>query len=156
MEGLFMIVCLSASYKKAQLPLLESLVFKKEDAVMKSLCSEGATEECILIQTCNRVEIYGVLKESAEDDSIERILKLWSANTGVSLDILTKNVDLLKGREALVNIFNVASGLDSMAVGEDQILGQVRKAYVKAKKLGHGGLVLEKAFMCAINVGRKR
>ena len=150
-----MIVCLSASYKKAKLPLLESLVFKEEDAVMKSLCSEGATEECILVQTCNRVEIYGVLKDSAEDDSIGRILKFWSANTGVSLDILTKNVDLLKGTEALVNIFNVASGLDSMAVGEDQILGQVRKAYVKAKKLGHVGLVLDKAFMCAINVGRK-
>jgi len=150
-----MIVCLSASYKKTKLPLLELLVFKNEDATMNSLCSEGITEECVLIQTCNRVEIYGVLKDSAEADAFGRILKFWSTSTGVSLDILTGNVDCLKGKEALENLFNVASGLDSMVIGEDQILGQVRTAYVKAKKLGHVGLVLDKAFMCAINVSRK-
>jgi len=150
-----MIVCLSASYKKTKLPLLELLVFKNEGAAMNRLCSEGITEECVLIQTCNRVEIYGVLKNSAEGDAVGRILKFWSTSTGVSLDILAGNVNCLKGKEALENLFNVASGLDSMAIGEDQILGQVRTAYVKAKKLGHVGLVLDKAFMCAINVGRK-
>lgn len=150
-----MIVCLSASYKKAKLPLLESLVFKEEDATMKRLCSEGVTEECALVQTCNRVEIYGVTKSAANGDSVGRILKFWSANTGVSLDILTRNVDLLKSREALLNLFTVASGLDSMAIGEDQILGQVRTAYAKAKRLGTIRLVLDKVFMSAINTGRK-
>ena len=150
-----MIVCLSASYKKAKLPLLESLVFKDGAVVMKGLCSEGLTEECILVQTCHRVEIYGVLKDSSEGDAVEKILKFWSAYTGVSLDILSRNVDVLKGREALVNLFNVASGLNSMVVGEDQILGQVRTAYVKAKKLRSVGLVLDKVFMRAVNAGRR-
>lgn len=150
-----MIICLSASYKKAKLPLLESLVFKDEAATMKALCSEGLTDECILVQTCHRVEIYGVLKDSSGGDAIGRILRFWSTNTGTSLDILARNVDLLKGREALLNLFNVASGLDSMVVGEDQILGQVRKAYVKAKKLGGVGLVLDKVFMRAVNTGRR-
>jgi len=149
------IFCLSASFKKAKLPLLESLVFKDADAVMKGLCSEGLTEECVLLQTCHRVEIYGVLKGSSEKDAIARILKFWSANTGISLDILTGNVDLFKGREALLNLFNVACGLESMVVGEDQILGQVRTAYVRAKKLGSIGLVLEKVFMKAVNTGRR-
>lgn len=150
-----MIVCLSASYKKVKLPLLESLVFKDGAVVMKGLCSEGLTEECILVQTCHRVEIYGVLKDSSEGDAVEKILKFWSAYTGVSLDILSRNVDVLKGREALVNLFNVASGLNSMVVGEDQILGQVRTAYVKAKKLRSVGLVLDKVFMRAVNAGRR-
>lgn len=150
-----MIVCLSASFKKVKLPLLESLVFKEEDAVMKDLCSEGVTEECVIVQTCNRVEIYSVLKDSVEGNSTERILKFWSSNTGISLDILSGNVDLLKGREALANLFSVASGLDSMAVGEDQILGQVRKACARAKKIGSVGIVLEKVFKHAINTGRK-
>jgi len=149
------IFCLSASYKKAKLPLLESLVFKDADAVAKGLCSEGLTEECVLLQTCHRVEIYGVLKGSSEKDAISRILRYWSANTGISLDILTGNVDLLKDREAVLNLFNVACGLDSMVVGEDQILGQVRTAYVKAKKLGSVGLVLDKTFMRAVNTGRR-
>jgi glutamyl-tRNA reductase len=150
-----MIFCLSASYKKAKLPLLESLVFKDADAVMKGLCSEGLTEECVLLQTCHRVEVYGVLKGSSEEGAIARILKFWSANTGISLDILTSNVDLFKDREALLNLFNVACGLESMVMGEDQILGQVRTAYVRAKKLGTVGLVLEKVFMRAINIGRR-
>lgn len=77
-----MIVCLSASHKKTKLPLLELLVFKNEGAAMNSLCSEGITEECVLIQTCNRVEIYGVLKDSAEGDAVGRILKFWSTSTG--------------------------------------------------------------------------
>jgi len=150
-----MIVCLSASHRKTKLPLLESLVFKEEDAAMKSLCSEGVTEECVLVQTCNRVEIYGVMKNAANGDSVGRILKFWSANVGVSLDILARNVEILKSSEALLNLFSVASGLNSMAIGEDQILGQVRTAYAKAKKLGSIGMVLDKAFMSAINTGRK-
>lgn len=150
-----MIVCFSASYKKAKLPLLESLVFKDGVAVMKRLCSEGLMKECVLVQTCHRVEIYGVLEDSSKEDAVERVLKFWSANTGISLDIVAKNVDLFKGREALVNLFNLASGLDSMVIGEDQILGQVRAAYVKAKKLGSVGLVLGKVFMKAVNVGRR-
>ena len=150
-----MIVCLSASYKKTKLPLLEALLFKNEDAAISGLRSEGTAKECVLVQTCNRVEIYCVVEDSAEGNLIGRILRFWSANTGVSLDILTKNVDCLRGKEALHNLFNVASGLDSMVVGEDQILGQVRAAYTKAKKLGCVGLVLDKAFMSAINVGKK-
>jgi glutamyl-tRNA reductase len=151
----FMIFCLSASYKKAKLPLLESLVFKDGDAVMKSMCSEGLMDECVLVQTCHRVEIYGVMKDSSGKEAFGKVMKFWSANTGVSLDILARNVGLLKGRDALANLFNLASGLDSMVVGEDQILGQVRKFYVKAKQLGCVGLVLEKVFMRAINVGRR-
>lgn len=152
-----MIVCLSASYKKTKLPLLESLIFKKPDQAMKTLRSEGALEECALVQTCNRVEIYGVVNgaAAANGNSFGKVLRFWSATTGVSLDILSRNVDLLKGREALANLFNVASGLDSMAVGEDQILGQVRTAYTRAKELGSLGIVLDRLFMCAINTGRK-
>ncbi len=150
-----MIVCLSASYKKTKLPLLESLVFKQEEIAMRDLCSGGIMQECALVQTCNRIEIYGVVNDATNTDSFGRILSFWSATTGVSLDILARNVDLLKGREALVNLFNVASGLYSMAIGEDQILGQVRASYTRAKELGSLGHLLDRIFMCAINTGRK-
>jgi glutamyl-tRNA reductase len=149
-----MIVCLSASYKRAKPPLLESLVLKNDEAIMRKLCSGGVLDECVLLQTCNRVEIYGHMKGFSED-SVERILKLWSAETGVSFDIITKNVTFMRGREALANLFNVASGLDSMAIGENQILGQVKVAYQKAKRLGCVRLFLDKSFMSAINSARK-
>jgi glutamyl-tRNA reductase len=122
---------------------------------MKKLCSQGITEECAFLQTCNRVEIYGVSTKERGEDSVEDILKFWSANTGISLDILTRNVEVLKGEEAVVNLFNVASGIDSMAIGEDQILGQVKTSYAKAKELGTVHNVLDNVFSRAINVGKK-
>jgi glutamyl-tRNA reductase len=132
------------------------MVFKEADETMKALRSECGFEESALVQTCNRVEIYGVVNAAtANSDPFGRVLRFWSATTGVSSDILARNVELLRGREASANIFNVASGLDSMAVGEDQILGQVRTAYTRAKELGTLGLVLDRLFMCAINTGRK-
>jgi len=82
-------------------------------------------------------------------------LRFWSAEAGVSLDLLKKSVAVYVGREALLNLFDVAAGLDSMVVGEDQILGQVRAAYVRAKKLGALKFVLDKAFMKAVNTGRR-
>jgi glutamyl-tRNA reductase len=149
-----MIICLSASYKRAKLPLLESLAFKDEGEAMQSLCSEGLAEECVLVQTCHRVEIYAVVKDSS-NGNVDGILRFWSGKAGVSVDLLRKTIETYRGREALEKLFNLASGLDSMVVGEDQILGQVRKAYVKAKKLASTKMVLDKAFMSAINAGRK-
>jgi len=149
------IFCLSASYKSVKLPMLESLAFKDESETVRSLCSEGLAEECVLVQTCHRVEVYGVVKDSSNGSAIDRVLRFWSGKAGVSLDLLRKTVEVYRGREALERLFSLASGLDSMVVGEDQILGQVRRAYVRAKKVGAAKLVLDRAFMCAINTGRK-
>jgi len=150
-----MIVCLSASHKKASLPMLESLNISDESKAMKSLCSEGFIRECVLLQTCHRVEFYFVVMDSVKDDVINRVLKFWSVEARVSLDILNKIVETYEGREALSHLFFLASGLESIVLGEDQVLGQVRSAYVKAKKLGSASLVLEKAFMKAVNAGRR-
>jgi glutamyl-tRNA reductase len=150
-----MIVCFSASHKKASLPLLESLNIRDEEGFMKKFCSEGTIQECILLQTCHRVEIYCVMQDSDKDYAVKEILKFWSVKTETSLDILKKTVEIHYGKEALTHLFFLASGLESIVLGEDQILGQVRSAYVKAKKLGSAGLVLEKVFMKAVNVGRR-
>lgn len=150
-----MIACLSASHKKASLPMLESLNIPDEDALMKSFCSNGLVRECVLLQTCHRVEIYCVTGDSNKEYVIDRILKAWSAKAGVSFDILSKVVEIYEGKEALTHLFYLASGLESMVLGEDQILGQVRSAYVKAKKLRLAGYILEKVFMKAVNTGRR-
>jgi glutamyl-tRNA reductase len=150
-----MIICLSASYKNASLPLLESLNVPNENELMHAVCSEGAVKECVFLQTCHRVEIFCVLHDANKEKAIKQILKLWSTKTGVSIDLISKTISSYQGRDAILHLFWLASGLESMVLGEDQILGQVRTAYLKAKKNRAVGLILDKTFMKAINTGAR-
>ena len=150
-----MIICLSASYMDTSLSLLESVNIQAEDKLAEALCSEETTQECVLLQTCHRIEIYCVLQTTDKDVAVKRIMKLWSTETGVSSDIIAKVVRIYDEKEALIHLFYVVSGLESMVLGEDQILGQVRNAYLKAKELGTTGLILDKVFMKAINTGKR-
>lgn len=150
-----MIICLSASNKTTSLPMLESLNLSDEAEAMNTICSGETVEECILLQTCHRVEIFCSVKKRYNGKTIERILRFWSAKTGVSLDLIRKAIRVYYGKEALTHLFYLASGLESMVLGEDQILGQVRTACIKAKENGTAGLFLAKAFMKAVNIGRR-
>jgi len=111
--------------------------------------------ECVLLQTCHRIEIYGVTADFARGDAVDVILRSWSSRAGVSFDVLRRVFELYDGREALAHLFSLAAGLESMVVGEDQILGQVRSAYVEAKRAGSAGRILDKVFMKAVNTGRR-
>jgi len=134
--------------------MLESLAFKDEEKVLKEAYSMSFVQECILLQTCHRIEIYCTTDEAAKEVA-KHVIKLWSRKVGVSSDVLEDVLRVHYGKDALLHLFYVAVGLESMVIGEDQILGQVRTAYVKSKKVGTVGLILEKAFMKAVNVGRR-
>jgi len=134
--------------------MLESLTFKNEQKVLKEVYSMDFVQECILLQTCHRVEVYCATDEVAREVA-KRVIKFWSKKVGVSSDVLGDVLRVYYGKEALLHLFYVVVGLKSMVVGEDQVLGQVRTAYVRAKKVGTVGLILEKAFMKAVNVGRR-
>lgn len=150
-----LIVCLSASHKKASVPMLESLNFKNKEEAIKRCCSLESVREAVILQTCNRVEIYVATNENASGDIVDSLVRFWSQEAGVSSDVIDKVVEVFYGSEALLHLLQLASGLESMVVGEDQILGQVRMAYVDSKKIGTVNAMLEKAFMKAVNVGRR-
>jgi glutamyl-tRNA reductase len=135
--------------------MLESLAFSDEEGVAKVLCDGGIVQECVVLQTCHRVEVYCVAQDSDKESVVHEVLGFWSSKVGVSRDVLGKIIEFYEGKEALAHLFALAAGLESMVVGEDQILGQVRTAYVKAKKSGSVGHILERAFMKAVNTGRR-
>lgn len=148
-----MIFCLSVSYKNASLPMLESLTFE-DGEVVKEVYSMDFVQGCILLQTCHRVELYCATDEVAKE-AAKRVIRFWSKRVGVSSDVLEDVLGVYYGKAALLHLFHVVAGLESMVIGEDQILGQVRTAYVQAKEVGTVGLILEKTFMKAVNVGRR-
>lgn len=141
------------THKKATVPMLESLSFKDEEKALKNFVSLVFVKECVIVQTCNRVEVYSVLDKHR--NTTESLIRLWSREVGVSEDIIRQVTEIYHGKAALLHLLRLASGLESMVVGEDQILGQVRKAFVASKIAETTGFLLEKVFMKAVNVGRK-
>lgn len=137
------------------LPVLESLSLHDEDTFVQALCSEKIAQECVLLQTCHRIEIYCVFVVPDRDTAIKQILKIWSTMTGVSSDVIFKLTQTYCEKEAMEHLFYLTSGLESMVLGEDQIIGQVRKAFLAAIKCGSTGQVLQRVFKKAINVGRR-
>jgi len=150
-----MIVCATANQKKVSVPMLESVNFKRKDEATKKCCSLGSVKEAVILQTCHRVEVYVATNGNEFGDIADRIVKFWSQEVGVSSDIIHDIAEVLQGRDALMHLLQVASGLESMVIGEDQILGQVRMACVDSKRIGTLNGPLEKAFMKAVNVGRR-
>jgi glutamyl-tRNA reductase len=135
--------------------MLESLNFKNKEEATKKCCSLESVREAVLLQTCNRIEIYVNTSDNTDEDIVTSLVRFWSRQVGVSSDLINKTIEVYHDSEALLHLLRLSSGLESMVVGEDQILGQVRTAYVDSKKIGTVETLLQKAFMKAVNVGRR-
>jgi len=150
-----MIICLSISYKKASIPLLEALTFKEKEEALKNLSRLKFVKECVIIQTCNRAEVYVRIDGLEEGVATDELIGFWSQQVKVSRDIILEVADVFSGHDALYHLLSLAAGLESMVVGEDQILGQVRSAYLESKKLGTIDKFFDTLFMKAVNVGKR-
>lgn len=135
------------TYRNAPIHLLEKFTFKDLDLAHRSFVEAGF-KECVILQTCNRVEIYASAIETGSD----RIAELWAAAAGLSPSDKTA-IEIEEGNDAVAHLMKLASGLDSLVVGEDQILGQVRRAFEYSKANRYVGSSLTLAFDRALKVG---
>ena len=105
----------------------------------------------IILSTCNRTEVYAMDSHPTEQASINFL----NATTGISFADLLPHIYLHKDETAFGHLFRVASGLDSMIIGEFEVLGQVRQALEAAEKAGMVNLPLRNLFRHAIQTGRR-
>ena len=120
---------------------------------LAALRQSGGADEAVILSTCNRVEIYAVSRMSdAEAIGALRKVLFATPTTGPPLE---KEVYALKEPQSFEHLFRVAAGLDSMVLGETEILGQLKKAYDLALQHKHTGRVLNKAFQRAFNVAKQ-
>ena len=139
--------------------LRERVSFTQEAAKLASeqLRSQGVLSETLVLSTCNRSELYGVPPESAASakesaGAMELFLATFhQIEPAVLNDSLYRHYD----REAVRHLFRVAAGLDSMMLGEAEILGQIREAYRIAVDHGGTGPVLNRMFQSALEVGKR-
>ena len=133
------------THTKATIVEMEGAWHGGIDQLLVHLKSHELVEECAVLKTCNRVEVYVVSPKGS------KVLFEFAKHMKVSSRI----IDFLDHEESLRHLLRLTSGLESMIVGEDQILGQVKELFQMAKKAGAVGKVLDTAFNKSIQVGKR-
>lgn len=149
------IVVCGLSHKTVPLAVLEQVAFTP-DALPKALSrllDHEPIHEGVILSTCNRTEIYASVHRF--HPAIEAIRRFLSDTSGVGQDKISNGLYTYYDADAARHLFNVASGVDSMVVGEPQILGQVREAFRVAADEGTVRRVLHKLFQRALHVGKR-
>lgn len=150
------IVLVGLNHRTAPVEVRERVSFTAEQArrAAEELRTRGILEETLVLSTCNRSEVYGVPPESSHE-SAPGLSTFLSEFHSVRLEVLGVSLYHHYDREAVRHLFRVSAGLDSMMLGEAEILGQVREAYRAAHEHGATGPVLNRLFQGALEVGKR-
>ena len=135
-----MIVVVGLNHETAPVAVREALAFPKEGLpeALARVREEAGLGEAVILSTCNRVEVYG----RSTDSSVDAVAAFLARYHARSLEDIAPHLYRLEGEAAVRHAFRVAASLDSMVMGEPQILGQVKDAYEAAEKAGSLGSVL--------------
>lgn len=151
-----MIGLIGISYKSAPLDIRERYSFNEEDITnfMDSLEDKKEFGKFVILSTCNRTEVYFYLPKSCKiagfNSITKRFVKFWNVR-----DNERKYFYSYSNTEAVKHLFRVSSGLEAMALGEDQVLSQVKEAYRISAERGFTGPVLNRLFNKALEVGKR-
>jgi glutamyl-tRNA reductase len=150
------IVLVGLNHRSAPVEVREKVSFTNDQArqAAEELRARGILHETLVLSTCNRSEVYGVPPETARE-SAAALSNYLSSFHSVDLELLSPSLYHHYDRYAVRHLFRVASGLDSMMLGEAEILGQVREAYRIAYEQGATGPVLNRLFQGALEVGKR-
>ena len=140
--GLFVI---GATHQRTPLEVRERLALADDAiaALRAELARIAGLREFAVLNTCNRVEFYGVADTPA---AVEAVQQAYCARQRFAVEEFEKFRLSLGNREAILHLLEVASGIDSQMLGETEIFGQVKEAYATAQARGHTGAVLNRVF----------
>lgn len=148
------LISVGLTFKKGDVELLESVRFSKIEPALKEIFSLPSVRESLIIQTCNRVEIFA----TSDDDPhscIPTVFDHLLNSFHLDPSVYSSLFDVRTGNEVIVHALRLASGLESMIIGEDQILGQVKEALNMAAQRGTADTFLKLVFRRAIVCGRR-
>ncbi len=149
------ILVLGINHKTAPVEIREKLSVpaNKTPEFLDSLKRRNIFDERVVLSTCNRTEIYGVAKNHSED--IQLTKSLLSEYSHLDVSLFEDKLYVLKQPNSVKHLFSVTSGLDSMVVGETEIIGQVKEAYLLAHQHGQTGKVLNTLFQRSLRVAKR-
>src|SRR5262245_15272924 len=149
-------ICITGlNHKRAPVELREKLAV--DDAAIQSALAElqksFSAQEMVILSTCNRVELYSV--HDGTPPAAETVAEILARRHGVAAETLSPALYHHLGTDAVRHLFRVASSLDSMVLGETQIIGQVKDAYLAAQSAGATGRVFNRLFQQALAVAKR-
>ena len=139
------------TYRNAPIHDLERFAFADLNVAHRRLIEIAELKECIIIQTCNRVEVFA----ASRDPEPHRLIEGWANIAGLSYNEVSENIEICSGNDVILHLLKLSSGLDSLVIGEDQILGQVKRAFEFSRNSRYAGSHLSVIFDRAVRVGGK-
>lgn len=149
------VLVVGLSHHSAPVDVLEKVAVSADDVpkLLDEMVRRAHVSEVTLLSTCNRVEVYAVV--DAFHGGLADVSEVLGRHSGLPLADLTDHFFVHYAGSAVQHLFSVAAGLDSMVVGESQILGQLRQAYATADETGTVGRVLHELAQQALRVGKR-
>ncbi|MUM19821.1 glutamyl-tRNA reductase [Mycobacterium sp. CBMA271] len=149
------VLLFGASHRSAPVPVLEKLAIGESDQpkIIEQILQSPLVSEVMVLSTCNRIEVYAVVE--AFHGGLTVIGEAIAQHAALNMNELTKYAYVRYSEAAVEHLFAVASGLDSMVIGEQQVLGQVRNAYATAEAHQAVGRVLHELSQSALRVGKR-
>jgi len=139
------------TFRKSPIHVLERFTFSDLTDAYSSFRDNSGLNECVILQTCNRIEVFGVGNET----DIEKIKKTWASLAGLEENAFLNNLEYSKGKDVFHHLLNLTSGLDSMVLGEEQILGQIKNSITNAREKKWSSEHLNTLFDKTIRVGTR-
>lgn len=148
------ITVLGLNHKTAPIGLREKLAVPphKTPEFLDAFRRSNIFDERLVLSTCNRTEIYGVSREP--DGHVDRAKSLLAEYSNLEVRALEDKLYVMRQPDSIEHLFTVASGLDSMVLGETEIIGQVKDAYRIAHEAGQTGKVLNTLFQRSLKVAK--
>ena len=147
-------ILIGANHKTAPVELREKLSFSQEETLtaLELLEQDKDIKESLIFSTCNRTEILYIPQKG---EKIDKIIEFISSQKNIDISLFKDSLYIHKDEDAIRHLFKVASSLDSMVVGEPQILGQVKEAYRTAVDNKASGVLLNRMMHKAFSVAKK-
>lgn len=139
------------TFRKSPIHILEKFTFKDIESAYESFRKYSGLKEFVILQTCNRVEIFG----STDELKVDKIKKTWASLAGLEEGAFKENFEIAEDVEVYDHLLRLTSGLDSMVLGEEQILGQIKDSITVARDIRTSGEQLNTLFDKAIKIGTR-
>ncbi len=139
------------TFRKSPIHVLERFSFSDVDEAYISFKKHADLKECVILQTCNRIEIFA----TGSEKDFAQIKKTWASIAGLEENAFKDNCEVSVNTDVYDHLLKLTSGLDSMVIGEEQILGQIKNSITFARNAKTSGEHLNTLFDKAIRVGTR-